>query len=181
MVVAEDISKKTLRKEVLLKRKHILNKEEKDKIITRKLLDNFYIKNSKNILVYLAKSEEVNTFLFINSLFKLRKHVYAPKIEGKIMNFYEITSLDDLILGKFNILEPTSDKLFKNQENSCMIVPGLLFDEDNNRLGYGGGYYDKYLYDNNIYKIGICYDFFKVEKLKVEKYDIKMNEVITER
>ena len=70
---------------------------------------------------------------------------------------------------------------YQYNTNSCIIVPGLLFDKNNNRLGYGGGYYDRFLANNNIYKIGICFSNFLVDKIIIDKNDIKMDEVITER
>ena len=65
-------------------------------------------------------------------------------------------------------------------ENSVIIVPGLMFDKELNRLGYGKGYYDKYLKSKNIYKIGLCYSCNLIDSLEIEEHDIKMDLVITE-
>jgi len=102
-------------------------------------------------------------------------------VEGNIINFYKINSFDNLVIGSFGVLEPITNIIYKDDNNSCCIIPGLLFDKNNNRLGYGKGYYDKFLENRNIYKIGICFSTFLVDNLITDKYDIKMDEVITER
>lgn len=182
MVVEDVNSKEELRKYALNKRKNILEKQEKDEIIKNKLSNTTYIKNSQDILIYVSKEFEVDTLEIIEDLLKLGKNIYVPRIDNKIMIFYKLNSLKELKFGYFNILEPTSNikYLEKVGINRCIIVPGLMFDKFNNRLGYGGGYYDKFLSNNNIFKIGICYSDFYVEKINVLSHDIKMNLVITD-
>lgn len=173
--------KKVLRKEIVEKRKKISNKEKLDNLIKNNLLKNEVILKSQNILVYLSKEYEVDTYKIIEELFKINKNIYAPRVIDNTMEFYKLENLDNIKLGKYNIYEPTSNIKFKNNVSSCMIVPGLLFDKSNNRLGYGGGYYDKYLSNLDIYKIGICYSCFLINKIDTENHDIKMDLVITER
>ena len=157
------------------------DKKEKSRIIKDKLLKNPKILESKNILIYVSLSEEVETKELIEELLKLKKLVYTPRIVSNYIEFYQITSLLDLKPGKFNILEPIGEKKFINFSSCCIIVPGLLFDKSNNRLGYGGGYYDKYLENKKIYKIGICFHDLLIDKLETLSHDIKMDLVITER
>ena len=175
-----NLEKEKLRKEALKRRTQIIDKAKKDKIIQEKLLNIINDKNILNILIYVSKDLEVDTLSLIKKLLLLGKKVYVPRIENKLMDFYLLGSIANLKLGKFQILEPTGNTKFQDFQNCCMIVPGLLFDLEGNRLGYGGGYYDRYLSDKNIYKIGICYQEFQVLKLKTDKYDIKMDEVVTE-
>lgn len=172
--------KEDLRKEVKKRRKEVLNKELLDEIIKNKLLNNKMVINSQDILVYISMELEVDTFNLINELFKLKKNLYAPRIEGDVIKFYKFNSLDELKINKFKILEPTSNIEIKSYRNCLIIVPGLLFDKNNNRLGYGGGFYDKFLSNKSIYKIGICYSCFLVDNLTVDNHDIKMDEVITD-
>ena len=172
--------KSELRKEVKEKRKEIANKKELDERIKSNLLKNKYINECENILIYLSKKDEVDTFNIIKELLKLGKNVYVPKILGKEMKFYKLTDLSILKLGKFNVYEPISNIEFIYNKSSCIIVPGLLFDKNSNRLGYGGGYYDKFLSDLDIYKIGICYNNFLVDNINSEKHYIKMDLVLTE-
>jgi len=181
MVVAVENSKQYYRQYAKNMRKKINDKETKEKIILNKLLNHPKIKESKNVLVYISTDEEVSTINLITELLKQNKSIYAPKVVGKIILFYKIESLNSLIKGKFNILEPISENLFQNDGYSVIIVPGLLFDKNNNRIGYGGGYYDRFLKDNILYKIGVCFSNFVVDNLECENYDIKMDEIITER
>ena len=174
------VSKDELRIFTKNKRKEITNKIEKEIIITKKLLNHSKIKISKNILIYISTNDEVSTINLIKELFKLNKNVYAPRVIEKNINFYKINSLEELKLSKHKILEPISDIEYKFSLNSVCIVPGLLFDKLGNRLGYGGGYYDRFLSNNNIYKIGVCFSEFLIDKLDTLEHDIKMDEVITE-
>ena len=173
--------KNILRKDVKLKRKEIINKKELDEMIKNKLLNHEYIINSQNILIYISMNLEVDTINLIKELFKLKKNLYAPRIEGDVIKFYKFNSLDELKINKFKILEPISNIEIKSYKNCLIIVPGLLFDKNNNRLGYGGGYYDRFLSNLDIYKIGVCYSEFLIDFLEVFEHDIKMNIVVTER
>ncbi len=175
------MDKSIIRKKVLEKRKLIKNKQILDEKIKNNLLSEEIIRKRKNILVYVSLKDEVDTISLIKELFKLEKNVYVPKVIGSKIVFYKINSLNELKIGSFNILEPTGNLAFDNSSDSCIIVPGLLFDNFNNRLGYGKGYYDRFLSNLDIYKIGICYQEFKVAKLKTLKHDVKMDKVITER
>ncbi len=180
MVVVDVVSKNELRNFAKIKRNNILNKELKEKIITDKLLNHKKIINSNNILIYVSKDKEVSTKLLIKELLKLKKNIFVPKVLGNIIKFYKIESLDEVKKSTFEIEEPISNIEYVSDKNSVCIIPGLLFDKFNNRLGYGGGFYDKFLSKNKVYKIGICFNDFLVDKIDIDVYDIKMDEVITE-
>ena len=156
----------------------IKNKELKEKVITEKVLNNVKVKNSKNILIYVSMKYEVSTINLIKELFNLNKNIYVPKVIDNYLKFYQINSLEELEISKYGILEPTSNREFKYNKDSICIVPGLMFDKNNNRLGYGGGYYDRFLNKYDIYKIGICFKEFLIDKLEIEEHDIKMDLVI---
>ena len=180
MVAAVEVSKEFQRQETLLLRKEINNKKRKEQEILKKLLANKTLQESENILIYLSIENEVSTWDLLDELWKLGKNVYVPRIENNEMNFYQISSLKELKLGKFKIMEPITSLKYENIKRDCIIVPGLLFDKEGNRLGYGGGYYDKYLANKNLYKIGICFSNFLVNKIKTEEHDIKMDLIICE-
>ena len=173
-------SKNVLRSISKNKRKNILNKEFKEKIITTKILKDKKVINTKNILIYVSMKEEVSTKILIEELLKLKKNIFVPKVIGKEIKFYKIESLMELKISNLGILEPVGEIQYKGSKDAVCIVPGLLFDKFNNRLGYGGGYYDKFLSENEVYKIGICFKEFLIDKINVDKHDIKMNKVITE-
>ena len=83
----------------------------------------------------------------------------------KNIEFYKVDSLKELKKSKYNILEPVSNIKYQNHSLGVAIIPGLLFDKNNNRLGYGGGYYDRFLKNKNIYKIAICFSEFIIDKI----------------
>ena len=174
-------SKEELRKLAKLKRLNVKNKENKEKIITKKLLENKYIRQNKNILVYISREDEVSTKNLITSLLKLQKNVYVPKVINKEMEFYQISEITKFQKSKFGIKEPVDGLKFNDNSNSVVIVPGLLFDRNNNRIGYGGGYYDKFLINKSYYKIGVCFSDFLMQSFEVDIHDIKMDLVITEK
>ena len=171
------MTKQELRQYAKSKRKEIINKQAKDFQITKNILNNPLVLKSKNILVYLSTPLEVDTFELINKL--KDKNIYAPRIENKEINFYKL-DLNNLKMNKYHILEPLGNAKITNFQDTVILVPGLLFDQDGNRLGYGGGYYDKFLHDKSLFKIGVCYQEMLIPRLEIEEHDIKMDMVITE-
>ena len=104
----------------------------------------------------------------------------------KELKFYRISKMEDLISGgAFGIKEPKEniENLIDKSNIDLMIVPGICFDKEKNRIGFGKGYYDRYLAnENNIIKIGICFDEqVREEYILVDDFDIKMNMVITDK
>lgn len=172
------MNKKEFRKKYLDVRKNITDKLEKSFTIQNKLLE--ILKPYKVIGVYVSMKDEVSTDELINNLLHQSKIVVVPKVEGKEIKFYQIESLDELKpQGKYQIREPYNQKLFLDNIDT-IVVPGICFDKKNNRLGYGGGYFDRYLKDKNIYKIGICFEEQITDELSINENDIKMNAVITD-
>ena len=171
------MTKQELRQYAKTKRKEIVNKHEKDLQITKNILNNPLVLKSKNILVYLSTPFEVDTFELISKL--KDKNIYAPRIEKQEINFYKL-DLNNLKMNKYHILEPLGTDKITNFQDTVILVPGLMFDQTGNRLGYGGGYYDKFLSNKSLFKIGICYQELLIPKLEVEEHDIKMDMIITE-
>ncbi len=172
--------KNELRKKYLLVRKNISNKTVKDQNILNKVLSNNKIKEAKVILCYVSNSEEVDTINLIIELLKT-KVIAVPKIEDKKMNFYIIKSIQELKEGYYGILEPISINLLTDYSSSVSITPGICFDYDGYRLGYGKGFYD-YFYSlhPHLYKIGLCYKECLLDKINREKFDVKVDEIITD-
>ena len=109
--------------------------------------------------------------------------VYVPKVLGKgIMEFYRIKSFDDLIEGFKGIIEPDESKCEKYNwiEESIIICPGVVFDKKGNRIGFGGGYYDRYLEKNKLFAIGLAHDIQVIDEIKeIKETDIPMNVLVT--
>lgn len=171
--------KKKLRCKYLLIRKNILNKHKLDEIIYLKVINHPKVKQSKTIIIYVSFNHEVDTIKIIEYLLKY-KEVAVPKIENNHMNFYLIKSLSELSPGAFNILEPTTKKVLTDFSNTICITPGICFSKDKYRLGYGKGYYDRFIKENHLYQIGLCYQACLLDEIPHDYYDQKVDEIITD-
>lgn len=175
------MNKEELRKEYKIIRDKIEDRDNKSKTILKNILSTKEYQRSKTIALYSSISSEVKTEELIRVSLK-EKRVVLPRInEDNTMNFYEIKSLEDLKTGKFNIKEPIKEsKVVKKEDIDLIIIPGICFDLNKNRIGYGKGYYDRYLSNTKIKKIGICYEKQIVKEIEANKTDIKLDYLITE-
>ena len=150
-----------------------------------KLINKRYKKKNINLSSYYPASFEVNILKLFDLNTMDRIKIFLPVITGKnSMHFYKWEKNDVLEINKFGMLEPF--KLSKNIIPNVMLIPLLAFDNKNNRLGYGGGFYDRYLKKylkkyNNILTIGIAFSFQKHHKLPVSYTDIKLDYILTEK
>lgn len=179
-MTGEDL-KKSLRQEMKARR-NALTEEERNyaaAICLSKLKELPEFVNSDWVYAYIACRNELETADIINYSLSHGKHVAVPKVHGEIMYFYEISSLSDCIPGAFGILEPSGESKDRVAAPGVMLVPGLAFDQSGNRLGYGGGFYDKYLNSHDgITTVALGYDFQIVEKVPTEQHDKKMDYLI---
>lgn len=178
------INKAELRTKYLQVRKELTQKEKKYKTIIAKIIETKEYQKSKVIALYKSLPSEVNLDELISYSLKQNKKVVLPKVVGNDLFFYEISSNEKLIKSNFGILEPlpNKDKLVNKNQIDLVIVPGICFDKNKNRLGFGKGFYDRYLAHSNIYKIGVCFynQVLADDTLPVNQFDIKMDKVITE-
>tara|TARA_B100000524_G_C23560773_1_gene338213 strand:- start:236 stop:766 length:531 start_codon:yes stop_codon:yes gene_type:complete len=164
------------------------------KIRKKNNFDNFKI-NFKNILKILKKNKhinkvvggyypynyEVNSIKILEKFEKLNYDISLPKIKKNYqMNFFCWSTKDPLTINKYGIPEPTSDKkIYPN----ILLVPLVAFDKRLNRIGYGGGFYDRYIKkfkkNKKIITIGLAYSFQKVKKVPINKHDIKLDFIVT--
>ena len=157
-------------------------KNEFDRIIFTKFVNSSFFYNFDTFLIYISVKNEVETINIIKYLLSNNKKVAVPYCSGEKMSFYYIKSVDDLIEGKFSI--PTVD--ISNSEKVCnflktlCIVPGVSFDNNGNRLGYGGGYYDRFLSENNIPSLGLTYERCISSDIPREDFDVKIDSTLTE-
>ena len=138
-----------------------------------------YVK-ARVVFSYVSSKGEAETLSFIKESLRRNKIVLVPrcsKVFGE-MDAVRINSLDDLSLGKFDIPEPRDGEVYKKEEVDFVVVPGLSFDKDGYRLGYGGGYYDRFLKDFNGYSVGVCHKEVYEDVLFRDKFDIPVNKVI---
>lgn len=146
-----------------------------------KITNAFYKKYSfLNIfLFYYPIENEVNTLSLIERLFIEGKKIFLPVVCGKNMIFKQFEGFDKLNAGKFGVYEPTGKKLDILPDIMC--IPGVAFDENCNRVGYGGGYYDRYLaVENTVIKSAFAYEFQIIDKIETESFDKPVDEIFTE-
>ncbi len=160
-------------------------KKNYDKKIQNKLLNLFMIREADVVLTYVSTEIEVTTLDFIDSLFKMGKKVAVPRClnDSGDMSFFIINSSNDLENGFFNVREPKKDitEVPVTTEKSVCVVPAFLFDKSGFRLGYGKGYYDRFLSKFNGKTIGICYDDNICDSLMHGKFDRAVNLIVTEK
>ncbi len=175
--------KKEQRKIFMQQRKmfSIEQREVFDDLIYEQVISSKEYIECSEILIYISVSFEVDTRKIIENALANGKTVFAPVVtnEKRVMKFYKLTSLDDLIKTKFGVLEPKPIEQWNNNKDALCIVPALVFDKKGYRVGYGGGYYDYFLSANEVKSIGIIYDDFLIEKVLIDCYDQRVDKIIT--
>lgn len=182
-------SKKDIRKYVLEKRGQLSAKdwEEKSHSIYEKVVSHPFFLNAEIIYCYIDYQKEVGTREIIKKAWEDKKKVAVPKVEGSEMSFYFIQKFADLKEGYRGIPEPEPLFLAKVENTSdqtspvLVIVPGAAFDNNCNRIGYGKGYYDKFLsLHKHYHTMALCFACQMVDEIPAESYDIRPEIVITE-
>ncbi len=170
--------KEDIRKEIISIRNKTLNKKKKSTIIVDKILNLDFYKKSNVIALYNSLPNEVDISYLIDKSLN-NKIVLLPRVNNDILEFIIINKDTKYIKSSFNVLEPIGT--IYHDKIDLIIVPGVSFDKKLNRLGYGKGFYDKYLSNNNSYKVGVCFSNQIVNELPSCEHDIKMDMVITEK
>lgn len=177
--------KQELRKHLKKERANIVNKELLSKEIIKKVTSSTLYKSAETVLCYSSLKDEVDTKHLMKLIHDDGKKLALPRCinsDGQ-MNFYIVDDLENqLENGSYNVLEPNIDtcKQIENFDNSIIIVPGISFDLKGYRLGYGKGYYDRFLKNHSLISIGLCYNCLIKNELPIDKYDLPVNYVITE-
>lgn len=177
--------KNIIRKEMLAKRNALALKEiEKNSaIITDKILQSKEFTAAKTVFTYLSMNSEVSTYELVKHTWRHGKKAAVPVVLSgdPNMQFRIIDSFDNLVQSRFGVMEPCQGEAAVPDNDSLIIVPGLVFDRNKNRIGYGGGYYDRYLRKNKMMaNIGICFSFQIIDFIKCEEHDIPVDKIITE-
>lgn len=136
-------------------------------------------KQARNVHTYLSIGSELSTDWFVRKLLTEGRRVIVPKTLAKPkLEHLLLTSLDDLGQGKFGTRIPKKETVFEG-ELDLIVVPGLAFDKQNYRLGYGGGYYDNFLTkQTHALKIGVGFRFQWLEKIPHEAHDVPLNQIL---
>ncbi len=176
--------KEKLRKEISAMRDNLSEKEhiERSEIVKERLFETEEFKKAKTIMFYVSKGSEVRTEHMITESIKMGKTVVVPLSDSKTHTLcaYEIEGVKDLCPGCYGIPEPDSEKCRKvePEEIDLVIVPGTAFDKKGDRIGYGMGFYDKFLSQVKIKTIGLAYDFQVVVHIPGEEHDVKVDMVV---
>ena len=178
------VSKEELRSSMKAVRKRIENREERSGRIADLLLNSELYKQSDTIAMYRSMGSEVDTSRMLQAAAEDGKIVVLPRVEGDSLVMYRYAPGDTLEVSSFGVKEPIADESRKAvpEKISLVIVPGLCFDKDKNRLGYGKGYYDRFLSGCPAKRIGVCFEEQLLEKgaVPANENDIKMDHIITE-
>lgn len=175
-------TKKVIREQILEERStlDVLVWQDYTETITRKVIEHDWFREATDIYCYVDCKGEPGTRLIIEEAWKLGKSVWVPKVVKPDITFYEITSYDDLKPGHFGVLEPITDTLADNLDG-LVIVPGVAFDNERNRIGYGKGYYDRFLSANpTLHTIAIAFDMQVLAAIPHEESDVRPQVLITE-
>lgn len=136
-------------------------------------------RNAATIYGYLPYNQEVRTVPMLERALKDGKRVAVPKCYGDEMRFIYMTDLSRVEKGYANIPEPIDDGPVADDETALVLMPGLAFDPQGHRIGYGGGFYDRFLAkEPNHPTMALCYEFQMLPHLETEEFDIPVDTVI---
>lgn len=178
------MNKSELRKKYAAVRASVKDRNELSSKIADFVINSEFYKKADKVFCYCATGCEVGTEEIIRNALSDKKKVALPKCTDKYgnMTFYYISSFDDLIEGMYGIPEPdTGFKADTSDSGSVCIVPGLAFDLKGYRLGYGKGYYDRFLETFDGVSVGVCFEACLTEAVPADKFDMKVNYIITDK
>ena len=183
------MDKKDLRKIILSKRAEIqgeMRSQYEEKILST-LVQNSYFQQARRVASFVSFRDELSTYHINQTILDLGKELLLPYISmaSKQMTFHRVHSLDELVLSTYGIYEPDPSKheLVSFDEIDLVLTPGLAFDAQGFRLGYGGGFYDRLFQTikKTIPKIGLAFDVQCIESLPVDTFDRPITHLITEK
>ncbi|WMM23732.1 5-formyltetrahydrofolate cyclo-ligase [Tissierella sp. MB52-C2] len=183
------MNKKTLRKEILGKRSELSREEiiKYSNIISNEIYEMDLYKNAKRIMCFVSNGTEVETHPLIEQAIKDGKSIVVPITisETKELLVSDVYSLSELEVGDYDIEVPKKKftRIVDPNTIDLILVPGVAFAKDGYRVGYGGGYYDRFLSKllNPTPTIAIGFDLQIVDKVPTDKYDLPVDMIVTEK
>lgn len=183
-----DMDKRLLRRQILQKR-DAMTLEEQERgafLLTERICGHQWFYLSDIILIFVSYGSEISTKYIIEEALQKGKKVYVPKVVGEDLYFYRITDLKELVSGYKGILEPVGNtECYSYSEElagrTLMLMPGAVFDKKKNRIGYGKGFYDRYLKEKEALRlrtIGVGFQCQLVEELPADEWDIRPYQII---
>jgi len=175
------MDKKQLRK-TICERKQAMTPadvEEKSRILGEKFAASEAYKSAKTIYGYLPYNQEVRTVPMLERALLDGKRVAVPKVYGEEMKFIYLDDFSQVEKGYAGIPEPVTNGPFADDPTALVLMPGLAFDPQGHRVGYGGGFYDRFLAaEPNHPTLALCYDFQVLPQLETEAFDIPVDTVL---
>ena len=175
------MDKKELRRQIREQKRAMTTAqiEEKSRGLTDLFLRTEQYQNAKTVYGYLPYNQEVRTVALLEQAMADGKKVAVPKVYGDEMRFHYMEDLSRTEAGYAGIPEPIGDEPVAEDETALVLMPGVAFTKDGSRIGYGGGYYDKFLAKEPGHPtVALCYDFQIVEELPLEEFDIPVDLVL---
>lgn len=175
------MDKQALRKQIrdqkrAMTEEQIVSKSEK---LGELFLASEAYRQAKTIYGYLPYNQEVRTVAMLEQAIADGKRVAVPKCYGDEMRFIYLDDLSKVEKGYCGIPEPVEDGPVAEDKTALVLMPGLAFTKEGLRMGYGGGFYDKFLASEPEHPtLALCYDFQMVEHIPTEEYDIPVNTVL---
>lgn len=175
------MDKKMLRAEIREKKRAMtpLQIEELSGVLAGQFYNTDQYKKAKTIYGYLPYNQEVRTIPILEQALKDGKAVAVPKVVGDKMVFILMEDLDLVEKGYAGIPEPVADGPVAMDPEALVLMPGLAFDPQGHRVGYGGGFYDRFLEEEPDHPtVALCYEFQMLPELKTEEHDIPVDLVL---
>lgn len=172
------MDKKMLRKQIREQKRAM--SQERIEEASRKLVEQFLncdaYRQAKTIYGYLPYNQEVRTVPILEQALADGKRVAVPKVYGSEMKFIYLTDLTQVATGYAGIPEPVADGPEGDDPTALVLMPGMAFTKEGHRVGYGGGFYDKFLAEEPDHPtIALCYDFQMVDELPTEEFDVPVD------
>ncbi len=177
------MTKVSLRQRILLERKNLpLDAyRSRSRQAQQRLSVQSCFKAAQSVAMYSPVRGEIDTLELLELALGLGKKVFFPKVSGSDLQFFQIETTQDMLPGAFGVLEPASSAAAATQAFDLMIVPGIAFDLAGNRLGYGKGYYDRWLATRRpLVTVGLAFELQIVRNLPAETHDQQLDFIATE-
>ncbi len=153
--------------------------EQKSSILTQQFLNSKYYRSADAVYAYVAINQEVRTLPLLSQILSDKKQLALPKIIHNQMQFVCIEDLQQLTPGYANIPEPIADTPRATNPHALVLTPGLAFDLQGHRIGYGGGFYDRFLAAEPHHPtLALCYDFQILPHIEPDPFDITVDCVL---
>lgn len=174
------MDKKTLRQEIRQKKRQMT---EQQIVQASERLGELFVsceeyRTAQTIYGYLPYNQEVRTVPMLEQAIRDGKRVAVPKVYGEVMRFIYMDDLTQVDEGYAGIPEPVADGPVADDKTALVLMPGLAFDREGRRIGYGGGFYDRFLADEPEHPtVALCYEFQMVDRVPTEEFDMRVDRI----